>query len=130
MAYTANKKTWNLSTGSAYGILTYDYGTGDATLTPADSLYQPIELTVIDGSYVQLWAEAKRVIAGEILDSDPTAEQDLVDRIGYLDQTVKITFTNASPATVWEVSESVEPEHYQAIRALIMRYLNDLSNVV
>ena len=134
MAYVSKIKTFQLAVNAGgvlrYGLLTYDYTSGLSTLQPTDAAYTPISLTTIDGTYTLLWAEAKKVLAAEILGVSNTAEQDLVDRIGYIDDTVSIDFIDAGAAVVWNIAELVEPEHFQAIKALIKQYLNDLSNIV
>lgn len=134
MTYTAKTKTWQLTVVSGgvnyYGLLEYTYSSGAWTLTPTDNVYTPITISVITDGYTHLLSEARRTLAEEILLTGGAIEGDLTDRIGYMNDTVNIDFKDAVPAVVWTIGELTEPEHYQAIKALIIKYLNDLTNVI
>ena len=132
MASVKKVKTWQMEVVvngiSYYGLLTYEYSSGTYTVEQTDSSYVPVPTSSISDGLVELMAEAKVTIATEIESANLTTETDLQDRLGYVGETVEIQFINAVPATVWTISESVEPHHYQAIKALIEQYLNQLSN--
>jgi hypothetical protein len=133
MAFAKKEKSWQLSVSSGgadyYGLLLYTYSSNTWTLTPTDNVYTPITISLITAGYTHLLAQARTIIAGEVLGVSPTYESDLTDRLGYMNDTVEIQFFDAVPAVVWTISELVEPEHFQAIKALITKYLNDLTNI-
>ena len=120
MAFIEKEKSWQLSVSSGgttyYGLLLYTYSSNTWTLTPTDNVYTPITISLVTDGYTHLLAQARTIIAGEVLGASPTYEQDLTDRLGYMGDTVSIDFSSAVPAVVWSISESSEPEHFQAIK--------------
>jgi len=128
MPFIADTKTWKLSSGNTYGILKYNYSSGLWSLIVTDNTFTPIVITSVTEGLLALLSEARVILASEIASASPTFEQDILDRVLFIDDTTRIDFIDADAVTVWNITELIEPEHFQAIKALIKEYLNNISN--
>jgi len=119
---TKDKTCYKLNDGARYALLEIPASGSTFTLSPTDSNYRKITLTVIDDSYSSLYYEALKVYAQYIGEADAGSKEKTQQRIEWVDDAKSISIVY--PEGTYTVSPTEEQDVFEASRYSLLEFLN------